>query len=116
MKLTVPGSRSAREMTGASRYVLAKAILDRMLASVLLVMFSPVILVVLLLVRITSAGPLIYRLKRVGQNGSQFLMYRIRSTYVDSQTNGPSWSLAGHRRVAPIGRFLRGATLTTCLS
>jgi lipopolysaccharide/colanic/teichoic acid biosynthesis glycosyltransferase len=77
----------------------------------LFVVFLPVILVAMILVRVTSSGSPIYTQKRVGQNGLQFTIYKIRSMYVDSEVYGPRWSLPGDRRVTPIGQLLRWSHL-----
>jgi lipopolysaccharide/colanic/teichoic acid biosynthesis glycosyltransferase len=94
-----------------SRYESAKAIFDRLLATLLLVVLSPVILIALVLVRVTSSGSPIYTQRRVGQNGLHFTIYKIRSMYVDSEVNGPRWCIPGDKRVIPIGQFLRWSHL-----
>ena len=92
-----------------NRYELAKTIFDRVLAIVLLIVLSPAIMLVMLLVRLTSRGSPIYSQQRVGQNGQHFTIYKIRSMYVDSEVDGPRWSLPGDDRVTPIGRLLRSS-------
>lgn len=90
-----------------NRYELAKLIFDRVFAIFLLALLSPVVLFALVLVRLTSRGSTIYTQRRVGQFGQHFTIYKIRSMYIDSEINGPRWSLPGDKRVTPIGRFLR---------
>jgi len=90
-----------------SRYEAAKAIFDVLFAIVLLVVLSPVILIAVVLVRVTSSGSPIYTQKRVGQNGLHFTIYKIRSMYQDSELNGPRWCIPRDPRVTPIGQFLR---------
>lgn len=97
----------AWEKPTVSRYELAKAVFDRVLATLLLIVFSPMILAAMLLVRLTSSGSPIYTQKRVGLNGLHFTLYKIRSMYVGSEADGPRWSLPGDRRVTPIGHLLR---------
>jgi lipopolysaccharide/colanic/teichoic acid biosynthesis glycosyltransferase len=96
-------------------------------ASVALVLVSPVIAVFGVLVRLTSRGPIFYKQVRVGvdkrwmragqQNDDQrsrdlggraFTIYKFRSMYVDAETqSGAVWATKGDRRVTPIGRVMR---------
>jgi len=89
------------------RYEHFKAHLDVFLANVLLVVLSPVILLALLLVRLTSRGPVIYTQQRLGLNAKPFTILKIRSMYLESEVDGPRWCTPGDKRVTPIGRFLR---------
>ncbi|MFH1244326.1 MAG: sugar transferase [bacterium] len=61
---------------------LAKRTLDIFVASVLAVIFLPIWLTVPLLIVLSSPGPIIYRHKRIGQNGKTFNMYKFRSMVV----------------------------------
>lgn len=68
----------------------------------------PVMLLVVLLVRITSRGPVLYRQTRVGFNGAPFTLYKFRSMYVDAEARtGPVWATKDDPRVTPLGRWLR---------
>jgi lipopolysaccharide/colanic/teichoic acid biosynthesis glycosyltransferase len=91
----------------AERYEPVKLILDFLLAVVLLVVLSPVILLSLILVRMTSRGAAIYTQRRVGRDGKPFTILKIRSMYLDSEIDGATWCVPGDRRITPIGRFLR---------
>src|SRR4051812_32157918 len=84
--------------------------LDFPLATLMLLVSAPLILISILLVRMTSRGPAIYAQHRLGQGGRTITVYKIRTMYQDSeQKTGPIWSLPGDPRVTPIGRFLRWA-------
>jgi lipopolysaccharide/colanic/teichoic acid biosynthesis glycosyltransferase len=85
-----------------------KAVLDRVLAALLLVPALPMIGLLILLVRLTSRGPGIYRQIRVGQGGWTFAMYKIRTMRHDAEAaSGPVWALARDPRITPVGRLLR---------
>jgi exopolysaccharide biosynthesis polyprenyl glycosylphosphotransferase len=56
-----------------------KRIFDILVASIILVIISPILLVLTLLVILDSPGPAIYRQKRIGENGKPFIMYKFRS-------------------------------------
>jgi lipopolysaccharide/colanic/teichoic acid biosynthesis glycosyltransferase len=94
------------------RYLPIKRLLDLALATLMLVVATPIILISMLLVRLTSRGPMIYAQKRLGQEGRTITIYKIRTMYQDAERDtGAVWSLPGDPRVTPIGRFLRWAHL-----
>ncbi len=82
--------------------------LERVLAMALLVPASPVILLLAVVVRVTSHGPAIYRQQRVGKDGRNFEIYKLRTMIVDAERiSGPVWCLPGDSRITPVGRLLR---------
>ena len=90
----------------------SKAIGDVVIAATLLVLTSPIILLLLILVKATSRGPAIFRQVRLGQDGRPYLLYKIRSMADDCErTTGPRWSTARDPRVTGFGRFLRRSHL-----
>lgn len=85
-----------------------KIVLDFVLAAFLLVIGLPVMAVLVLLVRLTSRGPGIYRQSRVGKNGRPFMMYKIRTMRQDAESGtGPVWTQHTDPRVTLVGRVLR---------
>jgi lipopolysaccharide/colanic/teichoic acid biosynthesis glycosyltransferase len=78
------------------------------LACVLLVTTFPLLILAVLIVRLTSRGPAIYRQTRVGRNGRTYTIFKIRSMRHDCERrSGPQWSTGNDPRVTPFGRFLR---------
>lgn len=68
----------------------------------------PVMIVVALIVRFTSPGPVLFRQRRVGLNGSLFTLYKFRSMRADSEAEtGAVWAKKDDPRVTPAGRWLR---------
>jgi lipopolysaccharide/colanic/teichoic acid biosynthesis glycosyltransferase len=68
----------------------------------------PIIAVAVLLVRLTSRGPGIYKQIRLGLDGKPFTIYKIRSMRVDAETaTGAVWTARKDRRITPIGKILR---------
>lgn len=101
-----------REPRFHSRYTVCKAVLDRVVAALMLVMTAPLIAVMMLIVKLESCGPAIYSQTRLGQGGRWFKIYKIRTMVQDSEAkSGPQWSCAGDPRVTTIGRFLRATHL-----
>jgi len=85
-----------------------KGVLDRLVAALLLVPGLPMIGGLVLLVRLTSRGPGIYRQSRVGKHGRLFRMYKIRTMRCDAEARtGPVWAKAKDPRITRIGKVLR---------
>lgn len=72
-----------------------------------LAILSPLLLVVALLVKCTSRGPVLYRARRVGLQGRLFTLYKFRTMVVDASETGPGVTGNGDRRVTRVGRLLR---------
>lgn len=66
----------------------------------------PFLLAAALLVRFTSAGPILFRQRRMGRNGREFTLYKFRSMCVREHC-GPHVTVMGDARITPIGAFLR---------
>ncbi len=75
-----------------------------------LIISLPLMVVLALLVKVSSAGPVFYRQDRVGQNGRLFSVAKFRSMYPRSDREG-SITTATDARITPIGRFLRNNKL-----
>jgi lipopolysaccharide/colanic/teichoic acid biosynthesis glycosyltransferase len=89
------------------RYDTIKSLIDFPIALILLLLCSPIILLALLLIRVTSRGPSIYTQKRVGLGGQTFTILKLRTMYHECEPTGPKWCVPGDPRVTPVGRFLR---------
>ena len=72
----------------------------------LVVLFVPM-LIIALLVKVTSKGPVFFRQERVGLNGKPFNIVKFRSMVQNAEVEGPRLSHATDPRITPIGRFLR---------
>jgi lipopolysaccharide/colanic/teichoic acid biosynthesis glycosyltransferase len=85
-----------------------KAIVDFLVAAVMLIVASPLILLAALLVKLTSRGPAFYLQTRLGQHGRLYTIYKLRTMTHDCERHsGPRWSTPGDTRVTLLGRFLR---------
>lgn len=77
-----------------------------------LVCASPIMLVVVALIKVTSRGPVLYRQERVGKNGRPFGLYKFRTMIDDAEKHvGPVWAAKDDQRITPVGRILRRARL-----
>ena len=78
------------------------------MATLLLILFAPVMLIVAIVVKLTSPGPVLHRQARVGLNGSTFTVYKFRSMYSDAEARtGPVWAKKGDHRITPPGKWIR---------
>ena len=89
-------------------YFARKKLFVRILGLLLLVLFLPIILLVMLVVRLTSPGPALFRQIRTGKGGREFTMYKIRTMHQDAeQTSGPVWCQPTDIRITRCGQMLR---------
>jgi lipopolysaccharide/colanic/teichoic acid biosynthesis glycosyltransferase len=88
-----------------------KRAFDVLASGVGLIVLSPVLVVLALLVKFGSPGPVFYRANRVGLHGEPFQLFKFRSMVVGADKKGPAVTGAGDSRVTPIGRFLRRTKL-----
>jgi exopolysaccharide biosynthesis polyprenyl glycosylphosphotransferase len=84
-----------------------KHVLDLLLAVLSLVILLPLILFLVIGVKISSPGPILYKQYRVGRYGKQFKIYKFRSMYRNAEENGPELSSKHDPRVTRFGQFMR---------
>ena len=81
---------------------------DLFLASFMLVLLSPLILITALLIKIESRGPVIFSQERVGENGKRFQIRKFRSMVADAEKKtGPVWASEDDNRITRVGRVIR---------
>jgi exopolysaccharide biosynthesis polyprenyl glycosylphosphotransferase len=76
-----------------------------------LILLTPIFLLLSLLIKLSSSGPVFFKQERIGHYGKPFLIYKFRSMYTDAEKNGPQLSSAIDQRITPIGRFMRKTRL-----
>ena len=84
---------------------------DIVVASVGLVLLSPVLAALGLAVKAHDGGPVFYRARRVGRGGAEFGLYKFRSMVHNADRVGPAVTAKGDARITPVGRFLRQTKL-----
>ncbi|HJU17008.1 MAG TPA: exopolysaccharide biosynthesis polyprenyl glycosylphosphotransferase [Stellaceae bacterium] len=85
-----------------------KRLFDLVVAVVLILLTLPLMLVVAMLIRCESRGPILYRQERVGRRGEVFVLFKFRSMYEDAEAGGaPVWAAKGDARITRVGRFIR---------
>jgi exopolysaccharide biosynthesis polyprenyl glycosylphosphotransferase len=91
---------------------IVKRAFDIVFASVILLLSSPIFLLIPILIKLDSKGPVFYLQERVGLDGEVFQVIKFRSMCTDAEKNsGPVWSEKHDPRATPIGKFLRRFSL-----
>ena len=99
-----------------------KRVIDVVGAAALLIVCSPLMLLVALLIKLTSPGPVLFVQERLGLNKQRFPMFKFRTMVVDAErrqkelealneAEGPVFKLKDDPRITPVGRWLRKTSL-----
>lgn len=111
---------------GPTRRPVVPRLVDILVAGTALIVFSPVMLVVAILIRLGTPGPIVFRQKRLGINGTQFTFVKFRSLYADARERFPEmyayqftdedfkklvFKAPNDPRITPQGKWLRATSL-----
>jgi exopolysaccharide biosynthesis polyprenyl glycosylphosphotransferase len=100
----------------------AKRAVDLIVSALALILLSPLMLIIAILVRLTSPGPILYRQTRCGFNGRRFSLYKFRSMVANAdelrselesfnEIEGAAFKMKNDPRCTPLGRWLRKFSL-----
>ncbi len=93
-------------------YLKFKRFFEIILSFIALVVLSPLMLVVAILIKCESKGPVIFKQERLGLNGEVFKIYKFRSMCVGAEQIGTGqYSFADDPRVTKVGRFIRATSI-----
>ncbi len=85
---------------------------DWISAFIATLVFSPLILIISILIKVTSKGPVLFRQKRIGQNKKAFYVFKFRSMRINTPSDIPTHKLKNPDQfITPLGRFLRKTSL-----
>lgn len=88
--------------------VAMKRVMDIVVASLALIVLTPLLLTVAGLIRLTSIGPAVFRQRRTGLNGKEFTIFKFRTMYSELEdVSGVKHTVENDPRVTPLGRILR---------
>ena len=104
------------------KYAVIKRIFDIVISAIALVLLLIPFLIIALIVKLSSKGPVIYRSERIGLCGKPFQFPKFRSMYINSdqklqqllaenEKDGPIFKMKHDPRITPVGRFLRKYSL-----
>jgi exopolysaccharide biosynthesis polyprenyl glycosylphosphotransferase len=88
-------------------YIRLKRLIDLALAGLVLLVSSPLMLVVALLIKLDSKGPVFFRQERLGQKGRPFNIIKFRTMFQGAENDGPVWTDPDDPRITRAGKLLR---------
>ncbi|MFN3454149.1 MAG: exopolysaccharide biosynthesis polyprenyl glycosylphosphotransferase, partial [Pseudobdellovibrio sp.] len=88
-----------------------KRLVDLILALLVLLVVWPIMLIAALVVKLESDGEVIYKQKRVGKGGREFVLYKFRSMVADAEKSGAQWAIKNDSRITRIGKILRSSRI-----
>lgn len=107
---------------GFSFYEAIKRLIDIICSFVGILVLSPLFIIIAIIVKFTSKGPVFFSQKRVGRNGKEFDMYKFRSMVVNAEElkeklaaqnemSGPMFKMKDDPRVTKVGKFIRKTSI-----
>lgn len=88
-----------------------KRFFDIVFSLISITILFPLFLFIIIGIKISSRGPVIYKQRRVGLNGKVFTIYKFRSMKANAEANGAQWAKAQDPRITTFGRFIRPTRL-----
>ena len=88
-----------------------KRLFDLIFSIVVIIVCIPLMLIIALLIKITSKGPILFMQDRVGKKGDVFKIFKFRTMYYDKDKNEDFSTKRGDSRITPIGKILRRYSL-----
>ena len=86
--------------------LILKRLFDISLSIILILLLSPLMVIISIIIKLTSKGPVYYKSKRITQYGKVFYMFKFRTMEVDSDLKG-KLTTKNDQRVTKVGKFLR---------
>jgi sugar transferase (PEP-CTERM system associated) len=90
---------------------IARRLVSTLAAATGLLLFLPFFPIVVLMVRLSSPGPIFFRQTRVGMGGRPFTVYKFRTMRTDAEASGAKWAQLNDPRATKIGNFMRKVRL-----
>ena len=92
-------------------YFFAKRVFDIVVSLFLGILLFIPMLVIGILIRLDSPGPILFKQERLGKGGVPFVLYKFRSMRINAEANGPQWAQKNDDRCTRLGSFLRNTRL-----
>ena len=102
-------SVASTPLSGINRY--AKRLFDIVVGSVLFLIALPFMMLIGLIVKLTSKGPMLFSQERMGLDGKTFGIFKFRTMTTDAEAGGARFAVRGDPRVTLFGKFLRRTSL-----
>jgi lipopolysaccharide/colanic/teichoic acid biosynthesis glycosyltransferase len=88
-----------------------KPVLDFFMATVIIIIFSPVMLCIAVLIKVNSKGSILFCQERIGLNNTLFTIYKFRSMYIDAPAYSEKPKSSNDPRITLVGKWLRRTSL-----
>lgn len=88
-------------------YRIAKRLFDFICSAIASILLIVPFVILAILIKCDSKGPVLYQQERVRENGVPFVVYKFRSMHVDAEKNGAQWAQNGDNRCTKVGAVLR---------
>ena len=88
-------------------YLFVKRVFDAVCSLLLLFVFSILMALVMVVIKLETTGPAIFAQQRIGLGGVSFTMYKFRSMVTDAERGGAQFAARGDKRVTRVGKFIR---------
>lgn len=88
-----------------------KRLFDLTLAACGILFLSPLFIIISIVIKLTSKGPVLFKQERIGANFRPFKIYKFRSMVTGAEKKGPGVTSADDSRITPVGSFLRKTKL-----
>lgn len=93
-------------------YLVFKRTIDCIIAGIALIVLSPFLLIIAILIKIDSKGPIIFKQERLGKNGVPFKIWKFRSMCVGAEKQGTGvYSYKGDARITKVGKIIRATSI-----
>lgn len=86
---------------------LSKRTFDFIFSLIGLIVLSPLLIIISIVIKLTSEGPVFFMQKRIGQNEKLFYIYKFRTMVVNAESLGKQITVANDNRITKVGAFLR---------
>lgn len=96
---------------GSKTYLFMKRVFDIIFATLAGVLLLIPMVILAVLIRMDSEGPVLFRQERLGEKGKPFVMYKFRSMHLDAEVDGPQWANKNDDRCTKLGKVLRSSRL-----
>ncbi len=91
---------------------LIKRVLDFILSLIILIILSPLLLIIAVIIKLDSEGPILFKQERLGKDGKVFLIYKFRTMVDNAEKKGTGlFTNENDPRITKIGKFLRKTSL-----
>lgn len=105
-----------------TKYHIIKRGIDIICSSIGLIVLSPILVIIAIIIKLDSSGPIIFKQERVGYKGRRFFMYKFRSMVVNAEElkdklqeknemSGPMFKMKDDPRITKVGKFIRKTSI-----